>query len=184
MRNDNKHYRMITVELRLWKIDKQLNKKWLQDLGVMLDEERTFTSHIHHLYHNHTTTVPAQLCQLHTVSCSLQTPPLCSFLTAQPMQPDYCYSLYVSLPAGRFGCLDWVLWSATCLPGCIPKFGYGAVHKVRLARGGRRGSEKVTVCDRGVVKSMWPHFWNFYHTYETWNWQWRLTFCCDGCILT
>jgi len=32
---------------------------------------------------------------------------------------------------------------------------YGAVHKVRHARGGR-GSEKVTVCDRawGEVKSM------------------------------
>ena len=52
-----------------------------------------------------------------------------------------------------------------------------------LEGGGVRG---VTVCDRGMgVKSMWRHaYTNFYHTYETWNLKWCLTFCCKICIVT
>ena len=62
----------------------------------------------------------------------------------------------------------------------------GAVHKVRHARGGEGFREGVTVCDRGRgVKSMWRHaYTNFYHTYETWNSKWCLTFCCNRCIVT
>ena len=58
----------------------------------------------------------------------------------------------------------------------------GAVHKVRHARRGR-GSEKVWQFVTGEgVKSMWRHaYTNFYHTYETWNLKWCLTFCCNRC---
>jgi len=60
---------------------------------------------------------------------------------------------------------------------------FGAVHKVRHALG-EGVQEGVTVCDRGRVKSMWRHAYKFfYHIYETWNFKWYLTFCCNTCIL-
>ena len=32
---------------------------------------------------------------------------------------------------------------------------------------------------------MWRHaYTNLYHTYETWNFKWCLTFCCNRCIVT
>jgi len=34
----------------------------------------------------------------------------------------------------------------------------------------------------GVKSVTLIHF--FYHTYETWNFKWCLTFCCNTCILT
>ena len=48
-------------------------------------------------------------------------------------------------------------------------------------------TEKVWqfVTGRGVVKSMWHHTYKFfYHTYETWNLKWCLTFCCNRCVAT
>ena len=59
----------------------------------------------------------------------------------------------------------------------------GVIHKVRSRE---RGSKKVwQFPSEGGVKIMWHKtFKNFYHTYETWNWKWCLTFFCDGCILT
>ena len=63
---------------------------------------------------------------------------------------------------------------------------FGAVHKVRHARGGR-GSEEVWQFVTGVrgFKSMWRHaYTNLYRTYETWNFKRCLTFCCNRCILT
>ena len=44
--------------------------------------------------------------------------------------------------------------------------------------------ESVTVCDRGRVQEHVTSHLNFFHTYETWNWKWWLTFCCNGGILT
>ena len=36
-----------------------------------------------------------------------------------------------------------------------------------------------------LICSMWRHAYKFfYHTYETWNFKWSLTFCCNTCILT
>ena len=61
---------------------------------------------------------------------------------------------------------------------------YGAVHKVRHARGGGV-REGVTVCDRGrgsrACDVTLLNF--FYHKYETWNLKWYLPFCCNKCIL-
>ena len=34
------------------------------------------------------------------------------------------------------------------------------------------------------VKNMWRNTYIFYHTYETWNLKWCLTFYCNRCILT
>ena len=54
------------------------------------------------------------------------------------------------------------------------KYEYGGIRK------------GVTVCDRGRGEEhMTTHFKKFHRpTYETWNWKWCLTFCCNGCILT
>ena len=63
-------------------------------------------------------------------------------------------------------------------------FLFGAVHKVRHARG-RRGSEMVWqfVTGGGDVESLWRHTYKkIYHTYETWNLKWCLTLCCNRSI--
>ena len=51
---------------------------------------------------------------------------------------------------------------------------------------GGRGSEKVRqFVTREGVKSMWRHAYKkIYHTHETWNLKWFLTFCCNRYILT
>jgi len=50
------------------------------------------------------------------------------------------------------------------------------------AGGGPRKCDRLW--QREGLKSMWRHAYNFYHTYETWNLKWFLTFCCNRCILT
>ena len=63
-----------------------------------------------------------------------------------------------------------------------------AVHKVRHTRrgGGPRRSEKVWQCvtEGGSKEHVTSHLPIFYHTYETWNLKWCLTFWCNRCILT
>ena len=93
----------------------------VRDLGVTLDQELTFASHINRLTRN----CFYQLRQLRTVSCSL-TPSAAytlihSFVTAKL---DYCCSLYAGLPASRLGCLDRVFRSAVRLIGRILKFAH------------------------------------------------------------
>ena len=93
----------------------------VRDLGVTLDQELTFASHINRLTRN----CFYQLRQLRIVSRSL-TPSAAStlihcFVTARL---DYCCSLYAGLPASRLGCLDRVFHSAARLIGRIPKFAH------------------------------------------------------------
>ena len=52
-----------------------------------------------------------------------------------------------------------------------------------LKSGGPRKCDSLW--QREGVKSMWRHAYNIlYHTYQTWNLKWFLTFCCNRCILT
>ena len=60
----------------------------------------------------------------------------------------------------------------------------GAVHKVRHARGGWGPKMCDSLWQGEGVKGMWRHAYKFfYHTYDTWNLKWCLTFCCSRCIL-
>ena len=64
-------------------------------------------------------------------------------------------------------------------------FCLGAVHKVRHARGGGGPRRCDSLWQGEGVKSMLRHaYTNFYHTYDTWNLKWSLTFCCNRCIVT
>ena len=89
----------------------------VRDLGVTLDQELTFAPHIKRLCRNSY----YQLRQFRTVARSLTSNSTAtlihSFIT---VRLDYCCSLYVSLPAGRLGCLNRVLRSAARLCGRIP----------------------------------------------------------------
>ena len=61
----------------------------------------------------------------------------------------------------------------------------GAVHKVRHARRGRGPRRCDSLWQGEGAKSMWRHTYKFfYHTYETWNLKWCLTFCCNRCVLS
>ena len=78
--------------------------------------------------------------------------------------------------------LSLTLWNSSSRSSSIIVL--GAVHKVGPTSRSREGSPRR--CDslwqREGVKSMWRHaYTNFYHTYETWNLKWCLTFCCNRC---
>src|SRR6218665_3705115 len=93
----------------------------VRDLGVTLDCELTFSTHINLLSRD----CFYQLHQLRTVTRSLTasaTATLVHVFIANRL--DYCSSLYAGLPARRMGCLDRVLHSATRVIGGIPKFGH------------------------------------------------------------
>src|SRR6218665_1285550 len=87
----------------------------VHDLGVTLDQELTFSPHIHRLCHDSY----YQLRQLRTVVRSLTSDatgkayPSWAFITL-----DYCSSRYAGLPVGQQQCLDWVLSSR---PGSRPQ---------------------------------------------------------------
>src|SRR6218665_814300 len=93
----------------------------VRDLGVTLDCQLTFATHINHLSRD----CFYQLRQLRTVTRSLTqsaTSTLVHAFVANRL--DYCCSLYAGLPACRLGSLDRVLRSAARLIGGIPKFGH------------------------------------------------------------
>ena len=74
----------------------------------------------------------------------------------------------------------------TILHTCINTSGglvQGAVHKVRQARGGGGPRRCDSVWQGGGGRKEHLYMF-FYHTYETWNLKWSLTFCCKRCILT
>src|SRR3984885_425151 len=84
----------------------------VRDLRVTLDQELTFTPHIHRLCRDSY----YQLRQLRTVARSL-TPEVTAtlihcFITARL---NYCCSLYAGLPAVRLRCFDRILRSAARL---------------------------------------------------------------------
>jgi len=93
----------------------------VRDLGVQLDQELTFTPHLHRLARD----CYYQLRQLRTVTRSLTSAAkltlVHAFITARL---DYCSSLYFGLPSSRIACLDRVLRSAARLIGQIPKYGH------------------------------------------------------------
>ena len=80
----------------------------VRDLGVTLDQELTFASHIHELCRN----CFYQLRQLRVVSRSL-TPEATATLVHSFVitRIDYSSALYIGLPAGRIRCLERVLRS-------------------------------------------------------------------------
>ena len=93
----------------------------VRDLGVILDQELTFTKHILTL----SRACYYQLRQLRVVTRSL------SFSSASMLvhafvcsRLDYCSSLYVGLPQVRLNCLNRVLRSAARLVGGISRFGH------------------------------------------------------------
>jgi len=97
------------------------------DLGVTLDCELTFATHINFLSHD----CFYHLRQLRTVTRSLTASATATLVHAfVANRLDYCSSLYAGLPACRLGCLDRVLHSAARLIGGIPKFGH--VYKYML----------------------------------------------------
>src|SRR6218665_961694 len=91
----------------------------VRDLGVTLDCQLTFATHINLLSRD----CFCQLRQLRTVTRSL-TPSATSTIVHAFVanRLDYCCSLYAVLPACRLGSLDRVLRSAARLIGGIPKF--------------------------------------------------------------
>src|SRR6218665_2048179 len=93
----------------------------VRDLGVTLDCQLTFATHINHLSRD----CFYQLHQLRTVTRSL-TPSATSTLVHAFVanRLDYCCLLYAGLPACRLGSLDRVLRSAARLIGGIPKFAH------------------------------------------------------------
>ena len=93
----------------------------VRDLGVILDQELTFSKHILTL----SRACYYQLRQLRVVTRSL------SFSSASMLvhafvcsRLDYCSSLYVGLPQVRLNCLNRVLRSAARLVGGISRFGH------------------------------------------------------------
>src|SRR6218665_1955679 len=91
------------------------------DLGVTLDCQLTFATHINLLSRD----CFYQLRQLRTVTRSLTQSATSTLVRAfVANRLDYCCSLYAGLPACRLGSLDRVLHSAACLIGGIPKFGH------------------------------------------------------------
>ena len=67
-----------------------------------------------------------------------------------------------------------IIWNITKGP---------SIKYVTLEGGG--GPRKCDSLTGGGVKHMWRHAYTFfYHTHETWNLKWCLTFCCNRCILT
>src|SRR6218665_3866713 len=103
----------------------------VRDLGVTLDCQLTFATHINHLSRD----CFYQLRQIRTVTRSL-TPSATSTLVHAFVanRLDYCCSLYAGLPACRLGSLDRVLRSAARLIGGIPKFGHVSQYMLDVLR--------------------------------------------------
>ena len=92
----------------------------VRDLGVILDQELTFTKHLSSLsrscfYH---------LRQLRVVARSLSTSAASTLIHAFVCSRlDYCSSLYTGLPQVRLSSLERVFRSAARLVGSIPRYG-------------------------------------------------------------
>src|SRR5678816_4153842 len=92
----------------------------VRDLGVILDQELTFTKHLSSLsrscfYH---------LRQLRVVARSLSTSAASTLIHAFVCSRlDYCSSLYTGLPQVRLSSLERVFRSAALLVGSIPRYG-------------------------------------------------------------
>jgi hypothetical protein len=92
----------------------------VRNLGVILDQELTFTRHINLLCRS----CYYQLRQLKVISRSLTSRAAATLVHAFVVSRlDYCSSMYVGLPACRVGPLNRVLRTAARLIGRIPKFG-------------------------------------------------------------
>src|SRR6218665_2909339 len=93
----------------------------VRDLGITLDCELTFSTHIYLLSRD----CFYQLRQLRTVTRPLTASETATLVHAFVANRLYYFSfLYSGLPACRLGCLDRVLRSAARLIGGIPKFGH------------------------------------------------------------
>ena len=53
-----------------------------------------------------------------------------------------------------------------------------------MSRSRGMGSKEVWQFVTGGQEHVMSHLYIFYRTYETWNFKWCLTFCCNRCILT
>ena len=103
----------------------------VRDLGVTLDCELTFSTHINLLSRD----CFYQLRQLLTVTPSLTASATATLVHAfVANRLDYCSSLYAGLPACRLGCLDQVLRSAARLIGGIPKVGHVSKYMLDILR--------------------------------------------------
>ena len=93
----------------------------VRDLGVILDQELTFTQHVNSVSRS----CFYQLRQLRVISRTL-TPSAAATLVHAfvASRLDYCSSLYVGLPQSRIGRLERVLRAAARLIGGIPKSGH------------------------------------------------------------
>ena len=93
----------------------------VRDLGVILDQELTFTQHVNSVSRS----CFYQLRQLRVISRTL-TPSAAATLVHAfvASRLDYCSSLYVGLPQSRIGRLERVLRAAARLIGGIPKTGH------------------------------------------------------------
>src|SRR6218665_1961323 len=92
----------------------------VRDLGVILDQELSFSLHINQL----TRSCYYQLRQLRVVSrslfCSAAAALVHAFVTSRL---DHCSSILAGLPLAQTACLDRVLRCAARLIGRIPKYG-------------------------------------------------------------
>ena len=93
----------------------------VRDLGIILDQELSFTEHFKSL----TRSCYYQLRQLRVVARSLSSTSASALVHAFiANRLDYCSSLYFGLPQVRLNCIYRVMRAAARLVGRIPRFGH------------------------------------------------------------